>query len=77
MEEDKIVKRFEGKMTRDENVIGRLRNFAKDKFMHPDYSMKGKYTYEDNLLTESDFTITEELGEHYYTHTFLHLKLEE
>ena len=76
-EDGKLVKRFEGKMTREENVIGRLRNFAKDKFMHPEYTMKGKYTYEDNLLAESDFTITEELGEHYYTHTFLHLKLEE
>lgn len=29
------------------------------------------------INAESDFTITEELGEHYYTHTFLHLKLEE
>ena len=27
------------------------------------------------INAESDFTITEELGEHYYTHTFLHLKL--
>lgn len=77
IEVNKTIKRFEGKMTRDENVIGRLRNFAKDKFMHPEYSMKGKYTYEDNLLIESDFTITEELGEHYYSHSFLHLKLEE
>jgi hypothetical protein len=77
--ENLMVRRFEGKMIRDESVVQRLREFSKDKFMHPEYEMKGKYTYDntEDLLVESDFTITEKLGEYYYTHSYLHLKLEE
>lgn len=54
-----------------------LRAFTKDKFMHPEYKMTGKYTYKNNVLYQSHFTITEQLGEHYYYHSFFNLILKE
>lgn len=72
-----ITRKVDSKMIRDENVIHRLREFSKNKYMHPEYIIKGQYTYEGGLLTGSDLTITEELGEHYYNHSYLNLKLEE
>lgn len=74
-EEGNIIKKFEGKMLREDGVIGRLRNFAKDKFMHPEYKITGKYIYNNNVLHKSSFTITEQLGEHYYHHSFFNLTL--
>ncbi|SIT20136.1 hypothetical protein SAMN05421786_108203 [Chryseobacterium ureilyticum] len=66
----------EGKMIRDEKMIRRLREFAKDNFMHPEYQVKGKYLYDDRILLKSDFTITEKLGEFFYYHCYMDTHLE-
>ncbi|RKS97406.1 hypothetical protein [Chryseobacterium defluvii] len=77
LEDGTIERTYEGKMVRDNKVIERLRTFTKDKYMHPEYKMTGKYMYDNITLLESDFTITEELGEFYYNHSYLRLTLEE
>jgi hypothetical protein len=77
LEDGTIERTYEGKMVRDNKVIERLRTFVKDNYMHPEYKMTGKYIYNNITLLESDFTITEELGEFYYNHSFLRLTLEE
>ncbi|MGC5746569.1 hypothetical protein [Chryseobacterium sp. NFX27] len=66
----------EGQMIRDDKMIRRLREFAKDNYMHPDYKIKGKYFYDDRILLKSDFTITEQLGEFFYYHCYMDTHLE-
>lgn len=76
-EQNNTIKKFDGRMFREDSVIERLRTFSKDKFMNPEYRITGKYTYHQDILLQSDLTFTEQLGEHYYTHSFLNLKLQE
>lgn len=66
----------DGMMIRDDKMIRRLREFAKDSYMHPDYKVKGKYLYDDRILLKSDFTITEQLGEFFYYHCYMDTHLE-
>lgn len=66
----------DGMMIRDDKMIRRLREFAKDNYMHPDYKVKGKYLYDDRILLKSDFTITEQLGEFFYYHCYMDTHLE-
>lgn len=66
----------DGMMIRDDKMIRRLREFAKDSYMHPDYKVKGKYLYDDRILLKSDFTITDQLGEFFYYHCYMDTKLE-
>lgn len=66
----------QGQMIRDEKMIRRLREFSKDKYMHPEYDVKGKYLYDDRILIKSDFTITEKLGEFFYYHCYMDTQLE-
>lgn len=66
----------EGQMIRDDKMIRRLREFAKDNYMHPEYKVKGKYLYDGRILLKSDFTITEQLGEFFYYHCFMDTRLE-
>ncbi len=66
----------EGMMIRDDKMIRRLREFAKDSYMHPEYKVKGKYLYDDRILLKSDFTITEQLGEFFYYHCYMDTHLE-
>jgi hypothetical protein len=39
----------EGQMIRDDKMIRRLREFAKDNYMHPEYKVKGKYLYDGRI----------------------------
>ncbi len=71
-----FIRTYEGKMVREDSTIRRLRESVKDKYMHPDYKMTGTYKYQDATLLESDFTITEELGEFFYNHSYLRLTIE-
>lgn len=66
----------DGMMIRDDKMIRRLRDFAKDNYMHPDYKVNGKYLYDDRILLKSDFTITEQLGEFFYYHCYMDTQLE-
>jgi hypothetical protein len=76
--EDNYIKQFTGMMIKSNDVIERLQKFTKNDFMTPSYKMTGKYIYDkDKILTNSDFTITEELGEHYHTHSHLNIKQDE
>lgn len=72
------IKEFRGIMIKSNDAIDKLRKFTKNDFMTPSYKMTGKYVYDKNkILTDSDFTITEELGEHYSTHSYLNIKRNE
>ncbi|SFN49073.1 hypothetical protein SAMN05421594_2956 [Chryseobacterium oleae] len=66
----------DGQLIRDDKMIRRLREFAKDNYMHPEYKVKGKYLYDERVLVKSDFTITEQLGEFFYYHCFMDTHLE-
>ena len=77
-EDGSYIKRFTGMMIKSNEAIERLRKFTKNDFMTPSYKMSGEYTYDkERILTDSNFTITEELGEHYYTHSYLNIKRNE
>lgn len=68
---------FNTRFIKSEDVVNRLSKFAKQTLYNPKFHIEGDYDYKENTLQKAELTITEELGENYYNHSYLSTKLKE
>lgn len=75
-ENNNYEKVFHSEMELSPETIKRLKESVNDKSMQPTFFLNGKYYYNDKReLDYSGFSLKEELGKNYSTHSYLEMKL--